>query len=258
MQKITNLDAPFISLIILFLVAPFYMHPNIGGLGLAVPFNIAVWLVSVFFSCFTLIYRFRQGSIQYNPAFLYCLIFPVILIISGLFSNIPQAEIWFFRQLYILGGFVFLFALLQTQLKSGKIDYLLYILFLASVLHALIGIAQITDISILHKWIPFDGNHLPIGVFQQINVEASFLTSGFIIGLYLISRPSFSGIPVWIKGGMVIGSALLVFVIVSSGSRMGLLSLIVATILMLSSRHKQLSKHKKFITVLGAVAISHR
>ncbi len=256
MFKTAQSSGALISLMVLFLLAPFYIHPNIGGFGLAVPLNIAVWLVAVLFIGLVLFQTSRYATITLNPAFLHTLIFPAILMISGLLSDVPQADVWLFRQLYIIGGYLFLFALFQAQLRPRQIDWLLWVLFIAASAHAVVGIIQIAEIQSLKSWLPLSENRLPIGVFQQVNVEASFLTTGFVIGLYLISRPTCVKAIFWQRALLVTGSAMIVFVVVSAGSRVGLFSLVIATLLLLYSRRHQLLRHKRFVIIVLLIALA--
>lgn len=242
-------------LVLLFLISPFYTHPNIGGLGLAIPFNNAVWFVALIMTCLISMFSVLSRKINFNLAFLFCLIFPVIVILEGIFSDVPHADVWLFRQLYIIGGYAFLFALFQTNLTTKNIDYLLYCTVLATLLHALVGIVQIADVAVLESWLPLSQESLPIGIFQQVNVQASYLSTGLVIILYLINRPSFIAAGAFSRWLFVFTFGFSVYVIVSSGSRVGILSLILASSLMLICRRNQLLRHKKLLFALIGVSL---
>ena len=239
----------------LFLVAPFYSQANIGGLGLNLPFNIVVWLSATLFISLTTILSSRLTTMVYSQAFIYCLIFPVTVIFSGSLSDVPQATVWLFRQLYILGGFAFLVSLLQLRLSEKQVEQLLHILVLSTFLHSLVGIAQLCDFTGLRGWIPIGNQQLPIGVFQQVNVQASYLVTGLGIILYLISRPSFNSSGLLTKFFFILTFGLAVYVTVSTGSRIGILSIILMSGLMLLSRKKYLTRHKTIMLSIAIVSI---
>ncbi|MDC9726077.1 MAG: O-antigen ligase family protein [Gammaproteobacteria bacterium] len=251
-KKVLILSIALLSL--LFIIAPFHSQANIGGLGLNLPFNITVWLSAILFISVVIIASARLPTLIYSRSLLYCLIFPIVVIIAGFVSEVPQATVWFFRQLYILGGFLFLFSLLQLRLSVKQIDQLLYVLVLSTFLHSLVGVAQLFNLTELRGWIPIGNKQLPIGIFQQVNVQATYLVTGLGIILYLISRPSFNASKIVTKSLFILTFGLAVYVIVSTGSRIGILSLILMTLLMLLSRKKYLLRHKKIM--LGIVLVS--
>jgi O-antigen polymerase len=233
------------------LIAPFYTHLNIGGLGLNIPFNIASWTMATLFITFMILVMIRAKKICYSSLFNYFLVFPIIVIGVGLFStDILQPIVWLFRQLYILGGLLFLLSLFQLNLKMIQIEQLLYWFVLAIFLHALVGLAQIKDMTVLLGWIPLSIERLPIGIFQQVNLQATYLVTGVIIILFLISRPSFTSTRLITKICFVITFCLTVYIIQASGSRTGIVTLIIATSLMFISRRKQLFRQKYFLLIL--------
>ncbi|NOQ93167.1 MAG: hypothetical protein GQ547_00860 [Methylophaga sp.] len=242
-------------LYILFVIAPFYLQPNVGGLGLTLPFNIASWSVAIFFIASVTITMVRHHSISYTHLFSLCLLFPIIIIMVGLFANThPQPVIWLFRQLYIIGGLLFLFSLFQINFKTVQIEKILYSLVFASLLHSLVGVAEIIEFKAAAEWLPLSKQKLPIGMFQQVNLQAIYLVTGLLSILYLISRPSFSARHVFLKGMLVITFGLAVYIVLSTGSRAGLLSLVSGCTLMIISRYRQLLRHRKVVSLIIIVS----
>mgnify|MGYP000075881640 CR=1 FL=1 len=252
-EKILMINIALLS--VLFIVAPFHSQANIGGLGLNLPFNIAAWLAATLFISVTIIFSSRLRVLIYSRALVYCLIFPVVVIIAGFVSEVPQPTVWFFRQLYILGGFLFLFSLFQLRLSVKQIEQLLYILVLSTLLHSLVGVAQVFNLTELRGWIPIGNKRLPIGVFQQVNVQASYLVTGLGIILFLISRPSFNASKIVTTVLFILTIGMAVYVIISTGSRIGILSLIVMSSLMMLSRKKHLLRHKKIMLLIALVSV---
>lgn len=246
MQNITY----FLELVFLFLIAPFYFQPNVGGAGLALPYNIPIWAVSSWLIAAGVIFGIKKMRFQYPQLWGYFIAFPLIVLINSLLVEVNQPVTWLFRQLYILGGLFFLFSLFQFQPKQTILDRTLFVIVIAVGLHALLGVMQIVMPNYLPSYFPLNNDLVPRGMFQQINVQASFLTTGLIISLYLVSRPSFRFTNFVVKSVVVIAFTLAVYVVIASGSRIALLSFILATPLIVWSRFRQLRRHKTLLVLL--------
>ena len=84
-KDISPLKTPFtkwkpieIMLALLFLVAPFYYHPNIGGTGLRLPNNIIVWVVANLIACYSLYLIAARAKLNLPRYFIYIIAFPVL------------------------------------------------------------------------------------------------------------------------------------------------------------------------------------
>mgnify|MGYP000438572184 CR=1 FL=1 len=235
---------------IIFLFFPYYSTPTIGGTGLAITYNIPIWVVASWVMAAGLLLIVNNKHFI-TPQLGFCFfVFPIIIIISSLLTEINQPIAWLFRMLFILGGLLFLFSLFQFKLTEQVINRSLFIVVIAAGLHALIGIIQIFSPQLLAPWLPFQTDFSPRSVFQQINVQASFLVSGVIITLYLISRPSFRFSSLLVKVILVFIFPLAVYIVVASGSRIGLLSILLGVPLVLWSRYKLLRPHKTLLIIL--------
>jgi len=234
----------------LFVFSPFYAQLNTGGSGLALTYNIPIWTVASWIIMAGLLFSVINKRFIYPKLWPYLLVFPLIVIISSLVADVTQPIEWLFRQLYILGGASFLFALFQFESKQTMLDRVLFILVIATGLHALLGTMQILAPNFLPAYFPPNNDLVPRGMFQQINVQASFLATGLIISVYFISRPSFRFASLVIKSTLVIAFTLAFYVVVASGSRVGLLSLFLGIPLVAWSRFYQLRPHKLLLIVL--------
>jgi len=238
----------------LFLLPLFYRHPSIGGLGFGMPLNSAVWLVAVLFISWVVATQALAKQTILHRGFIYCLLFPIVLIFVGIASDVSMPIVWFFRQLYILGGFAFLWVLFQLKLNTRQVEQLLYIVVIATFIHSLVGLRQLWNVSPFGIWLPRTENDAAIGVFQQVNLHASYLATGLLIILYLISRPSFNSARFVTRLLFVITFGLAVYVLVSTGSRVGILSLVVGSAVMVVSRKQPLLRQKKIVALLVIVA----
>jgi len=229
---------------------PMYNSENVNGTGLGIVYNIPVWIVATIFITAGLFLFANKKQLTVPTLYGYFLIFPIIILITGLVNEVEQPIAWLFRVTYILGGVLFLFSLFQFKISEKTISHCLFILILATGLHALIGMLQINIPWLLPPWIEQQSDNVPRGFFQQINVQASFLATGLIIILYCISRPFFCYSSMFTKIIVVISFSLAVYIIISSGSRIGALSMLLTIPLVLWSRKKQLLSHKKLLLVL--------
>jgi len=247
---------------IVFLFFPYYSTPNIGGTGLGLTYNIPVWIIASWIMAVGLLLVVNNKQVIIPQLGFYFIAFPIVVVIGGLLADINQPIAWLFRVLFILGGLLFLFSLFQFKLTEQVIDRSLFIIVIAAGLHALVGSMQIFSPQLLAPWFPFQPDFSPRSVFQQINAQASFLATGLIVTLYLISRPSFRFSSLLVKVIVVFIFPLVVYIVVSSGSRVGLLSVLLGVPLVLWSRYKLLRPHKAlliilFITSCGSFVAGH-
>ena len=243
------------GLTLLFFIIPFYGYPNQGWPSLALPYNTSAWsVVSWIIATGLLLLPFKKKFI-YPDLWMFFIFFPVIVILSSLLAETPDPIDWLFRQLFILGGLGFLFALFQFKVKQAVLDKLLLMLALATGLQALLGTMQIIMPEGLPSFFPHSNDTIPRGMFQQVNVLASFLATGLVISIYSISRPSFRFSSKLIRLCVVASFTLSIYIIVASGSRVGLLSTLLGIPLVLLSRRQQLRPHKILLLILLIASI---
>lgn len=248
-------SAAEIMLATLFLMAPLYYHPNLGGAGLRIPNNSTIWLMALVFISFSLNKVIKTESFQLPRYFGYLAAFPVLVILSGFLAGVEQPLTWLFRVLFILGGFAFLFSLFQHKLKAGRWDRLLLIVALSGLLHAGIGLLQMWSKLDIPFWLPKSPEGIPEGLFQQINNQASYLTTCILLAFYLATRPlTFSRRKViqLLLAAMVLAGS---FILGISGSRVGLLGIVTALPILLLARRKQLFRNRR-LSLLLLVALA--
>ncbi len=242
-------------LIFLFSIAPLYYQPNLGGRGLELTFNIATWAVATGLICYAAFLITLRKSIRLPHRFLFFIAVPVVIILNNLVSGTSQPVPFFFRELFIVGGLFFFFALFQFKLRPYQIEWILLAIALSTLVHSTIGILQIVSPDILAGWFATRSDDVPRGIFQQINVQVSFLATGIAISIYLLSRPIAKRFNPVISSLVILSIALSSFVIIYSGSRVGLLSLVISLLLLLVFRHRQLL-HNKILILCAVIAIT--
>jgi O-antigen polymerase len=239
-----------VGLTLLFMIVPFYSYPNQGWPSLALPYNTSVWSIDSWIVATGILLLSVNKQFSYPRLWPFFLAFPIIVILSSLLAETPSPIDWLFRQLFILGGLFFLFALFQFKIKQKVLDNFLLIIVLATGLQALLGAMQIIAPESLPLWFPKSNDTVPRGMFQQVNVLASYLATGLVTALYLISRPSFRFSSKLIQLCLVVCFTLSVYVIIASGSRVGLLSMLLSIPVVLLSRYQQLRPHKLLLVIL--------
>ncbi len=240
-------------LIALFLLAPLYFQPNLGGIGLNLTYNIPAWAIVSFLINGSL-YLMASTQRFIHPRHSWALlVFPVVMILSGIAAGSSQPIPWFFRQIYILGGILFLFALFQFNIKQRQVERLLYVVVASAFINTLVAITQIFSPELIREWLATAGN-IPLGTFQQVNVLSSYLATGIIISFYLISRPSITSASLAAKVLLIVCIGSSAFIITYIGSRSGMLSTVIGILILLACRRQQLKK-RAVLTLVGLLSL---
>lgn len=241
-----------VILSVLFVLAPVYYHPNIGGEGLRIPNNSTIWLVALIFIAYTLIKVVKSNTFQLPRYFLYIAAFPILVTLSGFIAGVEQPMVWLFRILFILGGLAFFFSLFQHKVRQGQWDRILLIIALSGLIHAGIGLMQIWLKVDMPYFLPKSPEGIPSGLFQQINNQATYLVTIIALSFYLASRP------ILFKANFFLFLLMIVvstsgYVIGAAGSRIGLLTLFISIPILIISRRKQLVRNR---LIVGSLMLS--
>jgi len=245
-------------LAILFIVSPFYIASSLGGTGLDLPFNITVWLAATWVISYSIWFFACQPIIVLPRNYLALLALPAGILISAAFAGVHDPMEWFFRVTYVLAGVLFLFGLFQFRIKNT--DRILLLLAVATLLHGLYGLAQLFRPEFIEHLIPRTSTQVATGVFQQVNVMASFLVTGLLTSLYLLLRPITTR-RVYLQSFLILTITIATYVVVATGSRVGLLSAILGLLLLSISYFTQVKKRAVriiiplvFMTISGWLA----
>jgi O-antigen polymerase len=189
-----------ISLIILagyLLVGLLVYIPNEGGTGLHLPQNILCWMVIATLSLVLLapqcVPRQSRPAVRVAATMNYLLAGTLLLTLPLLWSPSPLWQLEAApRILGLWGGLVFYFALLQQPLTTPQRRVWLLVLLLSVWGQAVLAHIQMFAFSPgVPNWMEFDAaGSRPYGIFQQINVLASFVATGYAIALYLSGSSS--------------------------------------------------------------------
>ncbi|MCV6611091.1 MAG: Wzy polymerase domain-containing protein [Amphritea sp.] len=223
-----------------------------GGEGLSVSHNTTVWIAATLFTTVAVFMLFKTAQFRYPRNWFTLLAMPASVIACGFLVDIFLPYQFLLRELYILGGLFFLFALFQFKFSTSSKESLLFILMLGGVLHALYGVSQIFWPGFAPEVITYSTG-TPYSTFQQINLQASYQATVLLITLYLLSRRGVTQ-----RGTLqqlLIFSAVLLssFIIAYSGSRVGVLSGLAGLVIIFVCRWRQLMSNKFFLVVFFAL-----
>lgn len=244
-----------IMLAVLFLLAPLYYHPNLGGEGLRIPHNITIWLVATIFIAYTF-HKILKAREYVIPKYFWMIAaFPVLATLSGFIAGVEQPLKWLFRLLFIWGGLAFFFALFQMRLSQARIDRLLYLVILSALTFSVVGILQIWLKLEMPFFLPKHPEGRPETLFQQINNHATYQVTAIFIAFYLSMRP-------WSRSGYFIKRVILLitvllaaFIVAISGSRIGALTLIISMLVVLPAIWRNWHRHRLVLWVIAALVI---
>tara|TARA_R110000787_G_scaffold164646_1_gene277772 strand:- start:3331 stop:5040 length:1710 start_codon:yes stop_codon:yes gene_type:complete len=231
-------------LALLFLVSPFYLASSLGGTGFDLPFNITVWAAATLVIAYSVWYFCGQEKLILPANYKGLLALPVGILLAAALAGVQDPITWLFRIVYVMAGVVFLFGLFQFRLKNT--DRILLLIAIATLLHSLVGIIQLFQLPVLLNWISRTDRAVATGVFQQVNVMASFLTTGILVSIYLCLRPV-AYKRFYLKVFLLITISIATYVMVATGSRIGLLSGLLGLLILLIAYRTQVSKNWKMV-----------
>jgi O-antigen polymerase len=210
----------------LLFILPVFVDNNAGS-GLNMPQNLLAWSIMVFCILLTAARAAVTGRLQVARFMLPGILAVVLLMLPWLWT---PSSLWqqhaLPRLAGIAGALAFTFALCQVQLTSGLRRSVLAV----AVCSALIQAAE----AMIQAWLPdfalrlmsFDDS-LPYGIFQQRNLLASWLATGYGVALYLLlTARKRSAVLVWAASLYPLCVALTL-----TSSRTGLLGAVTMTVL---------------------------
>ena len=242
-------DARSYSFFLVFLcISSFYLHPHYTGQHLFNPSNALFWLISSFciYKLFNLIIQENQIYIskEFMALFWLTVIFSLVT-----FFGINSYKDWALRFATILIILLLYLCLLQIKLCINK-RYIFYGLSILGLLHALgaiivaSGLTYYTSDQTVYK-----------GFFAQPNVLASFLAVSILISFYILLRSDFRYDGLIFKQIPYISVFCCGFVLMGTGSRVGLLGLILGLLALLLVQHRRVCIRLKYILLLACVLV---
>ncbi|MEH6651299.1 MAG: Wzy polymerase domain-containing protein [Motiliproteus sp.] len=241
---------------ILFLLAPLYYQDNPGGEGLFLPFNNTVWLAASFLISLGLL-KFSYSGIFIVPKMTAAILFFLtVTTLVGAIGTVSTPTSWMFRSLSIWGGMLLFFSFAQFRFSRRQRDHLLYLLLASTLLQSLYCLVHLLALDSPPSWMSQSAG-VPRGIFQQQNLAASYIATGLLIALFLASLPSYRHRHLLFKMLVISALGLNSLIIITSGSRTGLVAAAVGIVLMLLVRHRQFLRlgGRRFALLLLALVV---
>ncbi|MDX1727530.1 MAG: Wzy polymerase domain-containing protein [Pseudoalteromonas tetraodonis] len=172
----------------LLLISIFFYIPNAGGFGFSLPFN-SFALMSLSWALFIVIYNSIKSKQPFKLDRFLVIAFTalLLLLLPSFWSEQTQLYSALSRFIFIILGLYTYFCLLQIKNKKTFNESLLYLICFSSLLSACFALYQnylMTADSYFAIKIEYGR---PTGIFQQVNVLASYTATGIAISFYLLT-----------------------------------------------------------------------
>ncbi|GAA4496388.1 PglL family O-oligosaccharyltransferase [Pseudaeromonas paramecii] len=233
----------------------FFMH-NPGGSGFYLPFNMVGWLFASLLIGVGLWHVTLSHTLMLSRAQGWLWAGLVVLCIPLFAHPDVPLDAGAPRLMGIAGGMLLLFALTQLRLGALQRLLMLYLLLGAVAFEALFALVQYFLLT-PGNWIGYNTLiNRPYGVFQQVNVLASFLATGIGIALFLIWHDrclSIRNPKGWLAYFVIFSVVFLELVI---RSRTGILgsSIVLIVFLFLFGRERRAEQLQVVFTIILSVA----
>ncbi|HBZ8714362.1 TPA: O-antigen ligase family protein [Citrobacter freundii] len=236
MMNVLNRIAPLPAQKLLLGISLFFwcgaMHlywPNNGGSGLSLPLNITSWIYAVVLAASALMLAPRQRWRITVPAAGFTIGAFILMLLCLLTPDVRQAEALLVAGA-LLGGVSVYLVTLQIPLTANTLTALLALLWGACVIECLVFVYQYWHLPGVDYWeFAWRRGTRPYGIFQQVNLLASFTACGVLLSATLFLRLR-DGYRIVIGVGLV----MMGFVLHESQSQTGYLSLVVGEVLLLA------------------------
>ncbi|EKN4696537.1 O-antigen ligase family protein [Yersinia ruckeri] len=176
----------------LIFIMPIYL-PNMGGSGLKLPQNIITCGVIAAITATLWLTMPARKIIHFTVTSHWILLGVLILAIPLLYTAPHWRDAAFSRWLGLATGVVFYLSWLQSGLSHRWFSWVLYGVLGAVTVQASITLLQFIAPDYVPAWFVYPiVQNRPYGVFQQVNVLASFIATGLALVLLLFLLPGFA------------------------------------------------------------------
>ena len=250
MNSLFNFIVPSKSYGILAICMLVFMHfllPSLGGQGLELPNNLLILICLVTFIVVESWKIQNSQIIKFDSIAKLLILLTTITFVISLWHG--MSDIYPGVTGYLLLFTCFYIVLRQTE-TTPKFFFILLI-FISAAIEAVMGLLQMNGISVGIYALELSGQAGVIaqGVFMQPNVFSSYMLAGFSAGLCLLFTADWK-LNKSIKFVIVLFNLLFVFLVLTSGSRTGWLSLILILLVFLI----YLIQQKSWAKVIGILS----
>ncbi|MGC2909176.1 Wzy polymerase domain-containing protein [Serratia marcescens] len=248
----------FLLTTLLFIPVTMYIS-NPGGVGFTLPFNLLFYGGAALF----IGESWRKTAlcrVVITPACRAMLIACLLLLLPIIFTRPEWQSAGLWRLGGLLAGAVFYFTWLQVRMTARHRYAVLYLILSATTVQATVVVLQLFAPQLAQFWGPTNGGRA-LGIFQQPNVTASFIATGFALALAAFVLPGFH-LSVergerWRRRALAVALILLPMVLVWLQSRTGWLAGVLvlgAVLLCFSRRYPQAVTIASVMVVGGVIA----
>lgn len=230
---------PLILLMIwLVLLIPLYL-PNMGGSGLKLPMNILTWGMIAAITVGIWISISHNKPVYFGSTTRIILLAIMVLFLPLLFTQSQWYDTAGSRWAALMAGALFTLSLRQYSLFQERFRWVLTALLFAITLQAVIATGQLFTVHRIPDYFAYPMlNGRPYGVFQQVNLLASFIATGLALVLGMFCIPGMIPAPGRVKmiTNLLLAALLVLFtaLLVWLQSRIGWLGGCMASLLLLA------------------------
>ena len=233
-----------------------FMH-NPGGDGFYLPFNMLSWVFASILIGIGLWHVTVTQRLVFSRAQLWLWGGLVVACLPFLAHPEVSIDAGVPRMLGIAGGFLLLFSLSQLQLSRQHRYLLLYLLLAGVAIEALFGLVQYFLLP-PDNWFGYNTQiNRPFGIFQQVNVFASFLGFGVGLAAFLawrdpaLSSRNWRG---WLVYGVLFTGILLELIIRSRAGMIGCFMVLAVLLPLIWKQRRELFAAVLLAVIAGVLA----
>ncbi len=169
-----------------FLLGAHYSFPNFGGYGLNMPQNFAAWIFTAPLIGLGLWQWARDRVFHFSISLALYWLGAAMLALPLFFPNVIDIASAAPRIAGLIAGLLLYTAVLQINWTSVHWRNVLILVLAGIAVESVLGLLQYFALEPGNYWGYDTLQNRPHGSFQQVNVMASFIATGFAISLYLI------------------------------------------------------------------------
>lgn len=231
-----------ISLLFCLIIITLIYIPNSGGYGVELPYNllaiIGVGLLLIYLSFTILKVKHKIG----NELIIIGLL---ILIFPWLLEQHKSQGVWL-----LIGGGAFWYLLSKISIDKYNKSYIVLVIFILTTLQSVLCLVQVFCPSFAINFYEFNwiqNNGRPYGIFQQVNLLASFIATGVGCGVWFYFKQEKKTYN-WI---LIFTLSLNVFVLALNQSRTGLIGVLLIVTLLVFFINKKTDKAVTLLIMLS-------